>query len=90
MIESIKKVTKGNIVVMLLLGAIGMVATPVSIGSSWYAYSCQLNINQAKAEYLPPQAALVQARNVFFMLAITLGPVGYFSTYFLFKMITIK
>jgi Zn-dependent protease with chaperone function len=88
MIDEIIRVTKGNIAVMILLGAVGIVATPVSIGSSWFAYSCQLTINEAKAEYLPPPTLSVHFRNIFFIMAIIFGPVGYFSTYFLYKMLT--
>jgi hypothetical protein len=90
MLEEIKRVTKGNILVMMYLASIGIVATPVSLGSSWVAYECQKTINLAHQEYLTPEPVTVNMRNIFFLMSIVMGPCAYFSSYFLYKMLTSK
>jgi hypothetical protein len=90
MIDEIIRVTKGNIAVMILLGLIGIVSTQLSIGSSWVSYSCQLSINKSETYNLKPLPLTIHFRNIFFIMAIVFGPVSYFSTYFLFKLLTSK
>jgi multisubunit Na+/H+ antiporter MnhB subunit len=90
MIEEIKRVTKGNILVMMLLGAIGIVATPVSLGSSWVAFESQKSINHSYELNVNPEPLTVHFRNIFFLMSVVMGPCAYFSSYFLYKMLTAK
>lgn len=87
MFDRIKEVTRGNILVMILLGAISMVSIPTAIGASWYTYYLQTTIVEAKKEYQPIEASVIHQRNMFVLVSLMMGPCACLSTFFFFKLI---